>query len=231
MQPRPFRNAVLGKHKYNVWPLQTSLSYSITFVWLHRMGDITDSGSDNPWTSPAARKIQSQGGYQEPNIDEEGDITIAPISYPPPSQNPFNQSRPGVQQFANAASPTTSTRSPIDLGDADINTTSPFKTADCTVSPIDQARPKYDITPTSLAFSETVPNGQRVVLGVAVVDFNHLVGPTVEWSYPESLTNALQRDHELTRLLPFLALPDGAHLVSTVFDCVRAELIERIFVE
>lgn len=195
------------------------------------MGDITDSGSDNPWTSPAARKIQSQGGYQEPNIDEEGDITIAPISYPPPSQNPFNQSRPGVQQFANAASPTTSTRSPIDLGDADINTTSPFKTADCTVSPIDQARPKYDITPTSLAFSETVPNGQRVVLGVAVVDFNHLVGPTVEWSYPESLTNALQRDHELTRLLPFLALPDGAHLVSTVFDCVRAELIERIFVE
>jgi hypothetical protein len=193
------------------------------------MGDITDSGSDNPWTSPAARKIQSRGGYQEPSIDDEGDITIAPISYPPPSQNPFNQSRPSVQQFASAASPTTSTRSPIDVDDN--STTSPFQDADRAASPIAQGRPKYDITPTSLAFSETVQNGQRVVLGVAVVDFNHLVGPTVEWSYPESLTRALERDQELTRLLPFLALPDGAHLVSTVVNSVTDQLIERIFAE
>jgi hypothetical protein len=42
------------------------------------------------------------------------------------------------------------------------------------------------------------------------------VGPTVEWSYPDSLTKALERDDELNRLLPFLALPDGAHLVSII---------------
>ncbi|WRT69977.1 uncharacterized protein IL334_006970 [Kwoniella shivajii] len=51
-----------------------------------------------------------------------------------------------------------------------------------------------------------------LVLGVAVVDFNHLIGPTVEFSYPPSLTLAIQDDEEWMRLLPFLALPDGAHL-------------------
>ncbi|OCF30918.1 cytoplasmic protein [Kwoniella heveanensis CBS 569] len=51
-----------------------------------------------------------------------------------------------------------------------------------------------------------------LVLGVAVVDFNHLIGPTVEFSYPPSLQLALQDDEEWARLLPFLALPDGAHL-------------------
>lgn len=29
-----FRNAFLGKHKYDVWPAQTSLSCSTTFVYL-----------------------------------------------------------------------------------------------------------------------------------------------------------------------------------------------------
>ncbi|KLT44676.1 hypothetical protein CC85DRAFT_242154 [Cutaneotrichosporon oleaginosum] len=51
-----------------------------------------------------------------------------------------------------------------------------------------------------------------LVLGVAVVDFNHLIGPTVEFAHPASLAEALAADDELSRLLPFLALPDGAHL-------------------
>ncbi|WVW86427.1 hypothetical protein I302_108475 [Kwoniella bestiolae CBS 10118] len=51
-----------------------------------------------------------------------------------------------------------------------------------------------------------------LVLGVAVVDFNHLIGPTVEFSYPPSLQLAIQDDEDWMRLLPFLALPDGAHL-------------------
>ncbi|KAL7424505.1 hypothetical protein Q5752_000189 [Cryptotrichosporon argae] len=54
--------------------------------------------------------------------------------------------------------------------------------------------------------------GDAVVLGVAVVDFNHLIGPTVEWAYPASLQAAIADDDSLNRLLPFLALPDGAHL-------------------
>ncbi|WWC91958.1 uncharacterized protein L201_006911 [Kwoniella dendrophila CBS 6074] len=51
-----------------------------------------------------------------------------------------------------------------------------------------------------------------IVLGVAVVDFNHLIGPTVEFAYPPSLQLAIQDDEDWMRLLPFLALPDGAHL-------------------
>ncbi|WWC72258.1 uncharacterized protein I206_106220 [Kwoniella pini CBS 10737] len=51
-----------------------------------------------------------------------------------------------------------------------------------------------------------------LVLGVAVVDFNHLIGPTVEFAYPPSLQLAIQDDEEWMKLLPFLALPDGAHL-------------------
>jgi hypothetical protein len=36
----------------------------------------------------------------------------------------------------------------------------------------------------------------------------------VEYAYPASLQAAIANDEELNRLLPFLALPDGAHLVS-----------------
>jgi hypothetical protein len=48
-----------------------------------------------------------------------------------------------------------------------------------------------------------------------MTDVTSQVGPTVEWSYPASLTRALEKDDELNRLLPFLALPDGAHLVGS----------------
>ena len=38
------------------------------------------------------------------------------------------------------------------------------------------------------------------------------IGPTVEYAHPPSLATAIQADPELGRILPFLALPDGAHL-------------------
>ena len=38
------------------------------------------------------------------------------------------------------------------------------------------------------------------------------IGPTVEYAYPSTLQTALSDDDELNRILPFLALPDGAHL-------------------
>lgn len=187
------------------------------------MGDFADPESSNPWTSPAARKIQTRGGFQEPHGDDEGDIAVTPISYPPASQNPFNQSRGNMQKIIDASSAAAGRRSI----DAEADTASPFDTTSPSISPVDRTQPKYDTTPTSVAFSETVPSNQRVVLGVAVVDFNHLVGPTVEWSYPDSLTDALKRDQELTRLLPFLALPDGAHLVSPPRS-IRKRLDSRI---
>ncbi|KAI9633849.1 putative cytoplasm protein [Dioszegia hungarica] len=62
-----------------------------------------------------------------------------------------------------------------------------------------------------------------IILGVAVVDFNHLIGPTVEFAYPPSLEAAIEDDQDLSRLLPFLALPDGAHLSEedySYFHCL-----------
>lgn len=35
----------------------------------------------------------------------------------------------------------------------------------------------------------------------------------MEYAYPASLQAAIANDEDLNRLLPFLALPDGAHLV------------------
>ncbi|KAJ7256815.1 transport protein Avl9-domain-containing protein [Mycena haematopus] len=46
-----------------------------------------------------------------------------------------------------------------------------------------------------------------LVLGIALVDFNHLVGPRIEYS-----TGDIFEDEEVVKILPFLALPDGAHL-------------------
>ncbi|PPR06316.1 hypothetical protein CVT24_001028 [Panaeolus cyanescens] len=51
------------------------------------------------------------------------------------------------------------------------------------------------------------PSSDPIVLGVALVDFNHLVGPRIEFSKGDIFD-----DEEVAKILPFLALPDGAHL-------------------
>ncbi|CDS01451.1 related to AVL9-protein involved in exocytic transport from the Golgi [Sporisorium scitamineum] len=56
-------------------------------------------------------------------------------------------------------------------------------------------------------------DAEPVILGIAVVDFNHLVGPQVEYTYPKEL----QEDEDLVKSLPFLALPDGSHLSDEDF--------------
>ncbi|KAG8745970.1 late secretory pathway protein avl9 [Ceratobasidium sp. 414] len=75
------------------------------------------------------------------------------------------------------------------------------------------------------------PGEDPLIYCVAVVDFNHLVGPRIEFAYPpmpdsslppppvpsdpETLPpppNTLLSDPAIQRVLPFLALPDGAHL-------------------
>ncbi|KAF5380691.1 hypothetical protein D9757_007039 [Collybiopsis confluens] len=51
------------------------------------------------------------------------------------------------------------------------------------------------------------PPPGKLVLGIALVDFNHLVGPRIEWSKGEVF-----EDEEIATMIPFLALPDGAHI-------------------
>ncbi|GJE91600.1 late secretory pathway protein AVL9 [Phanerochaete sordida] len=57
--------------------------------------------------------------------------------------------------------------------------------------------------PESMLVTHTGP----LVLGIALVDFNHLVGPKIEFA-----RGSIFDDEELSKILPFLALPDGAHL-------------------
>ncbi|KAI0769078.1 transport protein Avl9-domain-containing protein [Trametes elegans] len=53
------------------------------------------------------------------------------------------------------------------------------------------------------------PPPGALVLGIALVDFNHLVGPKIEFSRGD-----IFEDEEIAKILPFLALPDGAHLTT-----------------
>ncbi|KAH9991246.1 transport protein Avl9-domain-containing protein [Russula vinacea] len=48
-----------------------------------------------------------------------------------------------------------------------------------------------------------------LILGIALVDFNHQVGPRIEFSVGNIFED---EDEEINKVLPFLALPDGAHL-------------------
>lgn len=70
---------------------------------------------------------------------------------------------------------------------------------------------------TNAAAQEAMSSDDAVIIGIAVVDFNHLVGPQVEYAHPKELSD----DEELCASLPFLALPDGSHLVSveSLFHC------------
>jgi hypothetical protein len=52
-------------------------------------------------------------------------------------------------------------------------------------------------------------NLSPLVLGIALIDFNHLVGPRIEFAQGDIFT-----DPEISTTLPFLALPDGAHLAT-----------------
>ncbi|KAJ9123105.1 hypothetical protein QFC22_001295 [Naganishia vaughanmartiniae] len=190
------------------------------------MNHPTDSETADPWTSPTALKSRSGRGYQEPDMDEEDvDISQPIISYPPRSQNPFNQSRPTAQRIAIAEQLNESGSLYLDQGRIDDSTASATPSIDNVNKPAPPTRqiPTTRITPPSSALESRSTKKEHVILGIAVVDFNHLVGPTVDWSYPPSLTKVLSKDEELTRLLPFLALPDGAHLSEedySYFHCV-----------
>ncbi|KAH7340653.1 transport protein Avl9-domain-containing protein [Rhizoctonia solani] len=93
----------------------------------------------------------------------------------------------------------------------------------------DSARARK-VRPDSLLLT-VKPGEPPLIYCVAVVDFNHLVGPRIEFAYPPIPgsdlppppdpsdpdspavePNTLLADPAIQRILPFLALPDGAHL-------------------
>lgn len=65
----------------------------------------------------------------------------------------------------------------------------------------------------SNATAESSAPEPTIIHGVVLVGFNHSLGPVVDYSYPAYL----QEDDDITKSLPFLALPDGAHMVSVLW--------------
>lgn len=79
-------------------------------------------------------------------------------------------------------------------------------------TPISSASPSFVSRSSASSLSREPPAGASTgatVWGVCLVGFDHALGPTVEFAYPE----VLQQNEDLNRTLPFLALPDGAHMV------------------
>lgn len=64
----------------------------------------------------------------------------------------------------------------------------------------------------SSATAESATSQPTIIHGVVLVGFNHSLGPIVDYSYPPEL----QKDEDIIRSLPFLALPDGAHMVGHI---------------
>ncbi|KIJ54151.1 hypothetical protein M422DRAFT_241404 [Sphaerobolus stellatus SS14] len=109
---------------------------------------------------------------------------VVDTSYPPPSQAIVP-----VDEFGYA----------IDRRTADGESLASARTTGSTASSGRKVRPESLLLPTS--------SNSPVVLGIALVDFNHIVGPRVEFFEGSGF-----EDDEVVRILPFLALPDGAHL-------------------
>jgi hypothetical protein len=64
---------------------------------------------------------------------------------------------------------------------------------------------------------ESTSDSGQTIFGVVLVGFDHSLGPVIEFSHPAWLKD----DTDLQASLPFLALPDGAHLVSRLFLCSK----------
>lgn len=68
---------------------------------------------------------------------------------------------------------------------------------------------KLEPPPASKASSTTSSTASAVtIFGIVLVDFDHALGPKCEYSFPAHLA----QDPDLSTSLPFLALPDGAHM-------------------
>lgn len=62
----------------------------------------------------------------------------------------------------------------------------------------------------SVSSEESASTTPTIIYGVVLVSFHHALGPIVEFSHPPTL----KEDVNVNKNIPFLALPDGAHLVS-----------------
>ncbi|KAK0565385.1 hypothetical protein OC861_003797 [Tilletia horrida] len=149
-----------------------------------------------PVAAPQVQQQQAQQQQQHqdpPSISSESHSDLTSISLEDDSdKHALPPSRPSIT--------TTTTL------DASQHTLNSSGTPSGTHSPYEVFAAEDPANPASLS---SLP----VILGIAVVDFNHLVGPQIEFAHPNSLLD----DPDLSTNLPFLALPDGSHLSDEDF--------------
>jgi hypothetical protein len=171
----------------------------------------TDFGSDTDEMSMYKHRVSVVGETPDttapPSIFEEEPLTAAKES--------INVSLGFLSSTPSIHTPTATTYPP----------TPPARDDTVSISSMTSTTSSRKARPESLLVNP--PEGP-LVLGIALVDFNHLVGhlsllqnityrclqvgPRVEWSKGD-----IFEDEEVAKILPFLALPDGAHLVSLLF--------------
>ncbi|KAI0297759.1 transport protein Avl9-domain-containing protein [Russula brevipes] len=115
---------------------------------------------------------------------------------------------PGVSELDDYAKQVPSTPLPAALQNNVYPPARPSSPGRASVTSLATSSSSYSkkVRPESLLMDP--PKGP-LVLGIALVDFNHQVGPRIEFS-----AGSVFEDEEINKILPFLALPDGAHLAS-----------------
>lgn len=81
-------------------------------------------------------------------------------------------------------------------------------------------QPAHRTSHSSASGEDDGPVSPTVAFGVVLVGFHHSLGPIVDCSYPPSL----KEDDDIVKNLPFLALPDGAHLRDEDYSCFHLYL-------
>ncbi|KAF8799370.1 hypothetical protein BYT27DRAFT_7201608 [Phlegmacium glaucopus] len=189
---------------------------------------------------PSPTNSESRNVLRESD-DEDADTASQlsiPLSSPPRSRRNSTASHDPRQSFATHSSGSYSNSLRDDVshrGTTPETSASPSSTFDV---PREFKSPTYPPTPPNRddtisisSFASTssrkarpesliiAPTNDPLILGVALVDFNHLVGPRIEYSRGD-----IFQDGEVSKILPFLALPDGAHLSAedySYFHLVR----------
>lgn len=155
-----------------------------------------DDSDDEP--GPAAEEDLQEIGLEDASLDTAP--TPLPSSLPEPADELPIASPPL------ALSASTSSHQLDSLPPSLPERSTPIST------PISTPTPRFASRSSSSFFSKEPLAGASTgahVWGVCLVAFDHAIGPTVEFAYPE----ALQKNEDLNKTLPFLALPDGAHTV------------------
>lgn len=183
-------------------------------------------------TAEEVDRKTDQGEEQHAVTDRQGDgpeifdneVSFDPVSHSPASSIQVHQSSNDHEETASSRSsdasvagrPRAATLSETLIAAQSVirekNGASSDALAPESTSRFPHHRSSHASSIASSATAESATSQPTIIHGVVLVGFNHSLGPIVDYSYPPEL----QKDEDIIRSLPFLALPDGAHMVGHI---------------